>query len=123
VLRWEQPHHLHEGGGRQVRVQLCKIQINQFARLILGVPIISVILPCSYRITVGNKTCVFEKEKDPTVLRSPSAGKLLQYVVEDGGHVVTGDTYAEIEVTFIDYDQNNIASDYIVLVVFTGVFM
>ncbi|XP_072289677.1 acetyl-CoA carboxylase isoform X3 [Eucyclogobius newberryi] len=52
----------------------------------------------SYRITVGNKTCVFEKEKDPTVLRSPSAGKLLQYVVEDGGHIVAGETYAEIEV-------------------------
>ncbi|XP_076006847.1 acetyl-CoA carboxylase isoform X2 [Genypterus blacodes] len=52
----------------------------------------------SYRITVGNKTCVFEKEKDPTVLRSPSAGKLLQYVIEDGGHIFAGETYAEIEV-------------------------
>ncbi|XP_053725576.1 acetyl-CoA carboxylase isoform X1 [Synchiropus splendidus] len=52
----------------------------------------------SYRITVGNKTCIFEKEKDPTVLRSPSAGKLLQYVIEDGCHVFAGDTYAEIEV-------------------------
>ncbi|XP_039658817.1 acetyl-CoA carboxylase isoform X2 [Perca fluviatilis] len=52
----------------------------------------------SYRVTVGNKTCVFEKEKDPTVLRSPSAGKLLQYMVEDGGHVNAGETYAEIEV-------------------------
>ncbi|XP_047447248.1 acetyl-CoA carboxylase isoform X2 [Mugil cephalus] len=52
----------------------------------------------SYRITVGNKTCVFEKEKDPTVLRSPSAGKLLQYMVEDGGHIFAGETYAEIEV-------------------------
>ncbi|XP_033828316.1 acetyl-CoA carboxylase isoform X2 [Periophthalmus magnuspinnatus] len=52
----------------------------------------------SYRIIVGNKTCVFEKEKDPTVLRSPSAGKLLQYVVEDGGHIFAGETYAEIEV-------------------------
>uniref|UniRef100_A0A4W6GC82 acetyl-CoA carboxylase n=1 Tax=Lates calcarifer TaxID=8187 RepID=A0A4W6GC82_LATCA len=52
----------------------------------------------SYRITVGNKTCVFEKEKDPTVLRSPSAGKLLQYLVEDGGHIFAGETYAEIEV-------------------------
>ncbi|XP_029366815.1 acetyl-CoA carboxylase isoform X2 [Echeneis naucrates] len=52
----------------------------------------------SYRITVGNKTCVFEKEKDPTVLRSPSAGKLLQYTVQDGDHIVAGDTYAEIEV-------------------------
>ncbi|XP_056144354.1 acetyl-CoA carboxylase [Lampris incognitus] len=52
----------------------------------------------SYRITVGNKTCVFEKEKDPTVLRSPSAGKLIQYMVEDGAHISSGDSYAEIEV-------------------------
>ncbi|XP_048833144.1 acetyl-CoA carboxylase isoform X2 [Brienomyrus brachyistius] len=52
----------------------------------------------SYRITIGNKTCVFEKEKDPTVLRSPSAGKLLQYMLEDGGHISAGNAYAEIEV-------------------------
>ncbi|XP_051549679.1 acetyl-CoA carboxylase-like isoform X1 [Myxocyprinus asiaticus] len=52
----------------------------------------------SYRITVGNKTCVFEKERDPTVLRSPSAGKLLQYVVADASHVLAGQSYAEIEV-------------------------
>ncbi|XP_069788811.1 acetyl-CoA carboxylase 2 isoform X3 [Narcine bancroftii] len=51
-----------------------------------------------YRITIDNKTCVFEKEKDPTVLRSPSAGKLLQYLVEDEGHVFAGHCYAEIEV-------------------------
>ncbi|PNI64840.1 ACACB isoform 3 [Pan troglodytes] len=52
----------------------------------------------SYRITIGNKTCVFEKENDPTVLRSPSAGKLTQYTVEDGGHVEAGSSYAEMEV-------------------------
>ncbi|KAK1328437.1 hypothetical protein QTO34_012010 [Cnephaeus nilssonii] len=40
----------------------------------------------------------FEKENDPTVLRSPSAGKLTQYTVEDGGHVEAGDSYAEMEV-------------------------
>ncbi|XP_048467700.1 acetyl-CoA carboxylase [Rhincodon typus] len=51
-----------------------------------------------YLITIGNKTCVFEKEKDPTVLRSPSAGKLLQYLVEDGSHVFAKHCYAEIEV-------------------------
>nr|DBA22859.1 TPA: hypothetical protein GDO54_013851 [Pyxicephalus adspersus] len=51
-----------------------------------------------YRVTIGNKTCVFEKERDPTVLRSPSAGKLLQYTVEDGSHVNAGDCFAEIEV-------------------------
>uniref|UniRef100_A0A452R4T0 Acetyl-CoA carboxylase 1 n=1 Tax=Ursus americanus TaxID=9643 RepID=A0A452R4T0_URSAM len=52
----------------------------------------------SYRITIGNKTCVFEKENDPTVLRAPSAGKLLQYTVEDGGHVEAGSSYADMEV-------------------------
>ncbi|XP_077165163.1 acetyl-CoA carboxylase 2 isoform X1 [Paroedura picta] len=51
-----------------------------------------------YRVTVGNKTCDFEKENDPTLLRSPSTGKLLQYTVEDGGHVEAGHSYAEIEV-------------------------
>uniref|UniRef100_A0AAX7SUC5 acetyl-CoA carboxylase n=1 Tax=Astatotilapia calliptera TaxID=8154 RepID=A0AAX7SUC5_ASTCA len=51
-----------------------------------------------YRITIGNKTCVFEKENDPSLLRSPSAGKLIQYTIEDGGHVFAGQCYAEIEV-------------------------
>ncbi|XP_068095507.1 acetyl-CoA carboxylase 2 isoform X1 [Hyperolius riggenbachi] len=51
-----------------------------------------------YRVTIGNKTCVFEKENDPTVLRSPSTGKLLQYTVEDGSHVNAGECFAEIEV-------------------------
>lgn len=51
-----------------------------------------------YRITIGNKTCVFEKENDPSLLRSPSAGKLIQFTVEDGGHLFAGQCYAEIEV-------------------------
>ncbi|PIO06752.1 hypothetical protein AB205_0034720 [Aquarana catesbeiana] len=51
-----------------------------------------------YRITIDNKTCIFEKENDPSILRSPSAGKLIQYVVEDGGHVFAGQCFAEIEV-------------------------
>jgi acetyl-CoA carboxylase/biotin carboxylase 2 len=42
---------------------------------------------------------VFEKENDPTVLRSPSAGKLMQYTVEDGDHVEAGSSYAEMEVS------------------------
>ncbi|KAJ3588849.1 hypothetical protein NHX12_009703, partial [Muraenolepis orangiensis] len=52
-----------------------------------------------YRITIGNKTCVFEKENDPSLLRSPSAGKIIQYTVEDGGHVFAGQSYVEIERT------------------------
>ncbi|XP_073241070.1 acetyl-CoA carboxylase-like isoform X1 [Porites lutea] len=52
----------------------------------------------SYRLTISGKTCIFQKENDPTVLRSPSAGKLIHFVVEDGGHVFQGESYAEIEV-------------------------
>lgn len=51
-----------------------------------------------YRIVIGNQTCVFEKENDPSLLRSPSAGKVIGYLVEDGGHVNAGQAYAEIEV-------------------------
>ncbi|XP_028408241.1 acetyl-CoA carboxylase-like isoform X2 [Dendronephthya gigantea] len=51
-----------------------------------------------YRLTIAGKTCVFQKQNDPSKLRSPSAGKLIAYTVEDGGHVFQGETYAEIEV-------------------------
>lgn len=51
-----------------------------------------------FRVVIGNLTCVFEKENDPTILRSPSTGKLVQYLVEDGQHVEAGQSYAEIEV-------------------------
>lgn len=51
-----------------------------------------------YRIVIGNQTCIFEKDNDPSLLRSPSAGKLINFLVEDGGHVNPGQAYAEIEV-------------------------
>lgn len=51
-----------------------------------------------YRIVIGNKTCIFEKENDPTILRTPTAGKLLQFLVGEGDHVHAGQAYAEIEV-------------------------
>ncbi|GIY74923.1 acetyl-CoA carboxylase [Caerostris extrusa] len=41
---------------------------------------------------------MFEKENDPTILRSPSTGKLIQFLVEDGAHVYPSQAYAEIEV-------------------------
>ncbi len=51
-----------------------------------------------YRVVVGHQTVVFEKENDPTVLTSPSTGKLIKYLVPEGGHVSRGDPYAEMEV-------------------------
>ncbi|KMQ93420.1 acetyl- carboxylase [Lasius niger] len=47
-----------------------------------------------YRIMLGNQTCIFEKDNDPSLLRSPSAGKLINFLVEDGGHVGTGQAEA-----------------------------
>lgn len=54
-----------------------------------------------YRIVIGNQTCVFDKENDPSLLRSPSAGKLISFLIEDGGQVKKGLPYAEIEVLII----------------------
>ncbi|XP_058168228.1 acetyl-CoA carboxylase [Anopheles ziemanni] len=51
-----------------------------------------------YRIVIGNQTCVFEKENDPSLLRSPSAGKVISLLVDDGAHVSKGQAYVEIEV-------------------------
>ncbi|CAF0807590.1 unnamed protein product [Adineta steineri] len=52
----------------------------------------------TYRVTINNKSCIFKKENDPSILRSPSAGKLLHYTIEDGAPVEAGQVYAEIEV-------------------------
>uniref|UniRef100_A0A1I8IGY0 Lipoyl-binding domain-containing protein n=1 Tax=Macrostomum lignano TaxID=282301 RepID=A0A1I8IGY0_9PLAT len=51
-----------------------------------------------YRVIIDNQTCTLEKEHDPTVLMSPSPGKLLRFTVPDGGHVTQDSVYAEIEV-------------------------
>ncbi|KAM4709981.1 acetyl-CoA carboxylase 2 isoform 2-T2 [Discoglossus pictus] len=76
-----------------------------------------------YRITIGNKTCVFEKEKDPTVLRSPSTGKLLQFTVEDGAHVNAGECFAEIEVMKMVMALTVIESGHILYVKRPGVVL
>ena len=52
----------------------------------------------SYRVVVGNQTVVFAKENDPSILMAPSTGKLIKYLVDDGGHVKAGDAFCEIEV-------------------------
>ena len=52
----------------------------------------------NYRVTIDGKTCILESEKDPTTVKSPSPGKLVRYLVEDGSHVNVGTPVAEIEV-------------------------
>ncbi|KAI8377671.1 acetyl-CoA carboxylase [Radiomyces spectabilis] len=50
------------------------------------------------RLMIDGKTCLLEKESDPTQLRSPSPGKLVSLLLENGDHVKGGEAYAEIEV-------------------------
>ena len=52
----------------------------------------------NYRVTIDGKTCLLESEQDPTTVKSPSPGKLVRYLVEDGNHVTAGTPVAEIEV-------------------------
>jgi acetyl-CoA carboxylase / biotin carboxylase 1 len=49
-------------------------------------------------LMVDGSTYVMEKENDPTQLRSPSPGKLVRYMINDGEHINSGEPYAEIEV-------------------------
>lgn len=50
------------------------------------------------RLSVDNKTCLLEQENDPTQLRTPSPGKLVKFLVENGEHVKKGQPFAEVEV-------------------------
>lgn len=51
-----------------------------------------------FRITINGKTCILESEADPSTIKSPSPGKLIRFLVEDGAHVQQGCPVAEIEV-------------------------
>ncbi|QLG70770.1 hypothetical protein HG535_0A07120 [Zygotorulaspora mrakii] len=50
------------------------------------------------RLSVDSMTTLLEVENDPTQLRSPSPGKLVKFLVENGEHIKTGQPYAEVEV-------------------------
>lgn len=54
--------------------------------------------PQATRLLIDGKTCLLEVENDPTQLRTPSPGKLIKYLVENGDHVKAGENYAQIEV-------------------------
>jgi acetyl-CoA carboxylase/biotin carboxylase 1 len=50
------------------------------------------------RLIIDGKTCILEKEHDPTQLRSPSPGKIVRFLVDNDDQVSAGTVYAEIEV-------------------------
>jgi acetyl-CoA carboxylase/biotin carboxylase 1 len=49
-------------------------------------------------LNLDGKTIALEKESDPTKMRTPSSGKLVRFLLEDGDHVKAGQNFAEIEV-------------------------
>lgn len=51
--------------------------------------------PDQDRLVVGNQTVVSRRR---TELISPFTGQLLKYLIPDGGHVMAGNVYAEMEV-------------------------
>ncbi|KAF1745296.1 hypothetical protein MXB_2628, partial [Myxobolus squamalis] len=51
-----------------------------------------------YVLEIGSTTCLLYKDISPSVLRSPSSGKLISLIYKDGDHVFKGSDYAEIEV-------------------------
>uniref|UniRef100_A0AC35U7F3 Acetyl-CoA carboxylase n=1 Tax=Rhabditophanes sp. KR3021 TaxID=114890 RepID=A0AC35U7F3_9BILA len=50
-----------------------------------------------YKVTIGKTLVKFEKENDPSILRSFNAGRLLQFLKKEGEYVSVGDVYAEME--------------------------
>ena len=50
------------------------------------------------RVSVDGKTCLLEQENDPTQLRTPSPGKLVRFLVENGDHISKNQPFAEVEV-------------------------
>lgn len=54
--------------------------------------------PQTTRLLIDGKNCQLEAEEDPTQLRTPSPGKLIKYLVENGDHIKAGENFAQIEV-------------------------
>lgn len=50
------------------------------------------------RLSIDSMTTLLTVENDPTQLRTPSPGKLVKFLVENGDHITAGQPYAEIEV-------------------------
>ncbi|MFH4976395.1 hypothetical protein AB6A40_003104 [Gnathostoma spinigerum] len=53
--------------------------------------------PERYKMHIGRTQIIFDKENDPSVLRSSCAGKLLTYEAEDGELLKPGQLYASME--------------------------
>ena len=50
------------------------------------------------KVHIDGRPCFFPDDRDPTRMTAPGTGKLLKYLVPDGGRAVEGVPYCEIEV-------------------------
>lgn len=52
-------------------------------------------------LMIGSMTCLIEQENDTTQLRSPSPGKPVRFLIENGDRIKAGEAYAELKVHFL----------------------
>ena len=52
----------------------------------------------SIRLNINGKTALIENDSDPSILRSPTPGKIVRFLVENGDHLSVGSAFAEVEV-------------------------
>uniref|UniRef100_A0A914LLT7 biotin carboxylase n=1 Tax=Meloidogyne incognita TaxID=6306 RepID=A0A914LLT7_MELIC len=50
-----------------------------------------------FKVVIGRTLTIFEKENDPSMLRSKNAGRFMQYLKREGDYVCVGEVYAEME--------------------------
>ena len=50
------------------------------------------------RLIINGKTCLLDKDHDPSLIRTLTPGKLMRFMVKDGEHVDAGTSIAEVEV-------------------------
>ncbi|ULT84449.1 hypothetical protein L3Y34_013254 [Caenorhabditis briggsae] len=53
--------------------------------------------PEEFKVSIANQTITFEKDNDPSVLKSNVTGKFLSYKREEGEYLNVGDCYATLE--------------------------
>ncbi|GMR60829.1 hypothetical protein PMAYCL1PPCAC_31024 [Pristionchus mayeri] len=57
-----------------------------------------------FKVTIGRSIVIFEKDNDPTILKSPYTGRLLNYKTKDKELVSVGQVYATVESMKLVFD-------------------
>uniref|UniRef100_A0A0N4ZJF5 Acetyl-CoA carboxylase n=1 Tax=Parastrongyloides trichosuri TaxID=131310 RepID=A0A0N4ZJF5_PARTI len=83
---------------------ICRTEVRELGNNTLLVTYSDIAYTCyleedleRYKVTIGRSTVFFEKENDPSVLRSTNAGRLLRFLKGNGEIVSVGESYAEME--------------------------